>query len=169
MPREIVLLALGALFGLGATMTATVAPAYLNLSTGVAYWLFWGGIALMALIAIDASCLPLWRPRLMSALLFNVGFLFLAAAAISQLSPRSATYPDGNKRIKIIIGTGAPYETVEPVGVNRRRTIRVRIENNTDAEISNGKLQVLNLDPPWRIRIGSLRTASQSALTSIRL
>lgn len=150
MLREITLLALGAIFGLGATMAGAVAPAYFNLSSWAVHWLFWGGIALMTVMAIDTACLLLWRPQLMTALFSNVGLLFLAAAVISQLSPRTATTPVGNKLVQIVIGNGAPYETVEPAGVNRTRTIRVKIENNTDADISNGKLRVLNLDPPYR-------------------
>ena len=150
MLREIILLALGAVFGLGATMTGAVAPAYLNLSSWALHWLFWGGIALMAAMAIDAACLLLWRPQLMTALYFNIGLLFLAAAAVNQLSPRAAVATARGKAVQISMGNGGPYETVEPAGVNRARTIRVKIENNTDAEISNGKVQVLDLDPPYR-------------------
>jgi hypothetical protein len=53
-----------------------------------------------------------------------------------------------SRRIRIIIGTGKYYETVEPVGVNLSRTIRVKIENGTNREISNGRVDILNLDPP---------------------
>jgi hypothetical protein len=63
---------------------------------------------------------------------------------------QATTMPVGSKPIQIVIGHDAPYETVESAGVNRSSTIRVKIENNTDAEISNGKLQVLDLDPPYR-------------------
>ena len=77
MLREIVLLALGAIFGLGATMTAAVAPAYLpNMPPWAVHWLFWGGIALMAIMTVDAGCLILWRPRSMTALFLDLG-LFL--------------------------------------------------------------------------------------------
>ena len=88
MLREIVLLALGAIFGLGATMTAAVAPTYLpNMPPWAVHWLFWGGIALMAIMTVDAGCLILWRPRSMTALFLDLGLFFLAAAAISQFSP----------------------------------------------------------------------------------
>jgi hypothetical protein len=41
--REIILLAVGAVFGLGATMTAAVAPIYLpNMPPWAVHWLFWG-------------------------------------------------------------------------------------------------------------------------------
>ena len=90
MLREIVLLALGAIFGLGATMTAAVAPTYLpNMPPWAVHWLFWGGIALMAIMTVDAGCLILWRPRSMTALFLDLGLFFLAAAAISQFSPYS--------------------------------------------------------------------------------
>jgi hypothetical protein len=150
MLREIIFLALGALFGLGATMAGAVAPTYLNLSSWGEHWLFWGGIALMTVMAIDAASLLLWQPQLMTALLFTTGLLFLAAAAITHLSPRTIERTVASKAILISIGNGAPYETVEPAGVNRTRTFRAKIENNTDIEISNGKLQVINLDPAYR-------------------
>jgi hypothetical protein len=49
---------------------------------------------------------------------------------------------------KIIFGTGHPFETVAVAGVNRSRTVRVKIQNETDAEMSNGMLQLVGLDPP---------------------
>ena len=50
-------------------------------------------------------------------------------------------------RAKIILGTGRPFETVAPSGKNKNRTVRAKIENNTDIEISNGTVRILNLDP----------------------
>jgi hypothetical protein len=55
-----------------------------------------------------------------------------------------------SRRVRIIIGMGKYYETVEPVGANRSRTIRVKIENGTNREIANGRLDILNLDPPGK-------------------
>jgi hypothetical protein len=52
--------------------------------------------------------------------------------------------------VKIIFGTGHPFESVAPAGKNKNRTVRVKIENNTDAEISNGTVNILNLDPPQK-------------------
>jgi hypothetical protein len=49
---------------------------------------------------------------------------------------------------KIIFGTDHPFETVAVAGKNKNRTVRVKIENVTDAEISNGTVSILNLDPP---------------------
>ena len=46
--------------------------------------------------------------------------------------------------------TGHPFETVAPAGKNRNRTVRVKIENVTDAEISNGTVSILSLDPPQK-------------------
>lgn len=51
------------------------------------------------------------------------------------------------KPVQIIIGKDAPFETVEPSGLNRARVVRVKLQNNIPAVISKGKLQVLNLDP----------------------
>lgn len=86
--REIILLSLGALFGLGATITSVAVPAlYPNVPQWVWHWAFWGGIAIMLLIAIDTACLSFWHPRASTALFFNVGLLALAAAGISQTAP----------------------------------------------------------------------------------
>jgi hypothetical protein len=52
------------------------------------------------------------------------------------------------KSAQIVLGTGTPYETIEPHGVTRTCTVRVKLQNNTRTEISNGKLQIRNLDPP---------------------
>jgi hypothetical protein len=62
-------------------------------------------------------------------------------------SRTTASSASKGRPCQIIVGTGAPFETVEPSGVNRTRTVRVKLQNNTDTEISNGKLQLLNLDP----------------------
>jgi hypothetical protein len=52
------------------------------------------------------------------------------------------------RRARIVFGTGHPFETVAPAGKNQNRTVRVKIENIADVEITNGTLSVLNLDPP---------------------
>jgi hypothetical protein len=86
--REIVLLGLGAIFGLGATMAALAAPAhYTNIPPWVWHWLFWSGIALMVLMVVDAACLVSWRPHLSTGILLNIGLAFVAAAVISQYAP----------------------------------------------------------------------------------
>jgi hypothetical protein len=56
--------------------------------------------------------------------------------------------PNTKQPLEIILGTGAPFDVVEPSGVNRTRIVRVKLQNNTDTEISNGTLKLLNLDPP---------------------
>jgi hypothetical protein len=149
--RDFIVLAIGALFGLGATVTAAVAPSYVNLPAWAVHWLFWSGIALMALTAVDAPLVLLWRPQLTAALCFNGGLLLVAAAAISQTSPRVVIARGaGQQSLQIIVGKDVPYETVEAAGVNRRRTIRVKVENNTSTAVSNGALRAINLDPPYR-------------------
>lgn len=52
------------------------------------------------------------------------------------------------KPAQIVIGTGSPYETVEPSGVNRTRIVRAKLQNNTITEISNGEFHLRDLDPP---------------------
>ena len=48
--------AIGAVFGLGATMAAVAAPSHFpNTQPWVWHWLFWGGVAFMTLMASDAD------------------------------------------------------------------------------------------------------------------
>jgi len=65
-------------------------------------------------------------------------------------APRPLTLPATGtaQRVQIIFGTERPFVTVEPAGKNRNRTVRVKIKNLTSAEISNGTVRILNLDPP---------------------
>jgi hypothetical protein len=84
MLKDIILLAIGAIFGLGATMAGAAAPSHFpSTPSWVWYWLFWGGIALMGLMLIDGLWLLVQRPSLKSAGLINIGLLFLAAGIIS--------------------------------------------------------------------------------------
>jgi hypothetical protein len=85
--REFLILAVGALFGLGATMTAMVGPAYLSLPLWSQHWLFWAGIALMALMGLDAIALFFARPSIVTALCANVCVFFFAATLISYFTP----------------------------------------------------------------------------------
>src|SRR5262249_39929768 len=94
MLRELVLVGIGAIFGLGATMAAVAAPSHFpNTPPWVWHWLFWGGIALMALMIVNGFLIALWRPQFWPAVLSNVGVLFLTSAAIAQFSPHSAAVP----------------------------------------------------------------------------
>jgi hypothetical protein len=61
--------------------------------------------------------------------------------------PTAKGLPLAKQPLQIILGTGEPFETVEPSGANRSRTVRVKLQNNTGTEISNGTLKILNLDP----------------------
>jgi hypothetical protein len=82
-------------------------------------------------------------------------FIFVAVKA-----GRHASEPNGgsrlierstsNDRIRLTLTGDGPFSTVATAGVNRRRTVRVKINNNTDHPLSNGTLRVLNLDPPYR-------------------
>jgi internalin A len=88
MLRELVLLTIAALFGLGSVMSALAAPTHFpSTPAWVWHWLFWGGLALMLVMVLDVACLLFWRPRPLAALLANAGLLFLSAAVISQFSP----------------------------------------------------------------------------------
>jgi hypothetical protein len=84
MLKDIILLAIGAVFGLGATMTGVAAPSYFpNAPVWIWHWLFWGGIALMGIMVADGLWLIVQRPPLKSAILINIGLLFISAGLIS--------------------------------------------------------------------------------------
>jgi hypothetical protein len=92
-----------------------------------------------------ASVYPLgWRMAAAGAAgaVVSAALVWVIADINSQSKPPPTV---ANNRIQIILG---PYDTVEPAGINRSRTVRIRIENNTDNEISDGQLDILNLDPP---------------------
>jgi len=153
MLREIVLLTIGALFGLGTVMAALAAPSHFpNAPSWVWHWLFWGGVALMILMVADGAWLLIRRPDWLTAVLMNVGLIFVAAALISFFDARHTTERAKipSNPVQIVLDTKEPFVSVESAGANRRRIVRVKIENNTGVAISNGKLQVLNLDPPYR-------------------
>jgi hypothetical protein len=88
MLRDIVILAIGAFFGLGATVAGVAAPGlFPNTPSWIWYWAFWGGICLMSIMAIDAVWLLSWHLRPVSAVIVNIGLALLAWAAIAQFSP----------------------------------------------------------------------------------
>jgi hypothetical protein len=90
MLKELVLLAIGAIFGPGATMSALAAPAYFpNAPSWAWHWLFWGGIALMTLVAIDGISLIILKPSGPTALLMNAGIVLFSAALINHFSAKS--------------------------------------------------------------------------------
>jgi hypothetical protein len=96
MLREIILLSIGAIFGLGATMVGLAAPSHFpNTSPLVWHWLFWGGITLMALMVVDGALILFWsddgRPKLYPALLLNFAFCLAAVALIWHYSSGAST------------------------------------------------------------------------------
>lgn len=119
---------------------------YLNLvtpetSTVVAFLWEWGVPAIVTAVALH--CYHLSQK--------HWGY------AVQTKSVRSLTMPTplpstaiSQRSAQIIVGTGRPYETVEPSGVNRSRIVRVKVENHTDTEILNGTLKIVNLDPPQK-------------------
>ena len=88
------------------------------------------------------------------------------AAPISQAHLGVRTPQALLQRAKIVFGTRHPFETVDRVGQSMNRTVRVKIKNGSDVEITNGMLQLEGLDPPNKdhidfllrnqIRIGAL-------------
>jgi hypothetical protein len=50
--------------------------------------------------------------------------------------------------LKIVLGQEGDFATVEAVGLNRRKIVRVQIRNNSGNSISNCKLELSTLDPP---------------------
>jgi hypothetical protein len=93
MLRDIVLLGLGAVFGLGTALAAMAAPLYFpNAPSWVWHWMFWIGIALMVLMIADGA-IPLLFGRaihLGPAALANICLFGVAIAVIWQtdISPK---------------------------------------------------------------------------------
>jgi hypothetical protein len=114
--------------------------------------LLWGGIA----VFVACACVlvldyfgPSSRPTFWIGMAIGIALFFGFGIALI-FDGTSQTPQMSKKPIQITFGNGAPFETVAPAGVNRRRIIRVRIDNNTDKAISNGRLDVSDLDPPYR-------------------
>lgn len=87
MLKDLALLGVGAIFGLGATLMSLAAPLYFpNAPRWIWRWLFWGGIVLMLLMIADALVLLKWNGTLRSSLwliiVLNAAFLMLSATAI---------------------------------------------------------------------------------------
>ena len=90
MLKDFIPLAIGAVFGLGTAMASLAAPIYFPSTPQWAlHWLFWGGIFLMILMVFDGAILLFWHPRFTTALLLNIGLLFLASTAIFDTAPRT--------------------------------------------------------------------------------
>ena len=92
MLRTMVLLVVGSLFGLGATVTGAVVPIYIpNMPSWAVHWLFWGGIALVGLMVIDGVLLFFGagslRENWLQVLSINVGCVLVFAGFISYHAP----------------------------------------------------------------------------------
>jgi hypothetical protein len=90
----------------------------------------------------------LWH---VSSYLFNPRSWATKIAALKNIdiSRRQSTQA-GSKPFELSLGTGASYEFIAAIGINRGRTVRVKIRNNTDTLITQGKLFIYDLDPPFR-------------------
>lgn len=86
--KDIVLLAIGAVFGLGATMVSVAVPTYFpNAPSAIWHWLFWGGLALLVLMASDMLILLCFGTKLLGflqGLMVNGGILIAALGIIWQ-------------------------------------------------------------------------------------
>ena len=90
MLKDIILLGIGGVFGLGATMMAAAAPSYINLPHWVWHWLFWGGLVLMMLMIGDAVILLIGGNKFLRigpAALANGAIFAFGSAIIWQTAP----------------------------------------------------------------------------------
>ena len=91
MVRELILLVLGAAFGLGTTLVSQSAPIYIpNAPAWVWHWAFWVGIVIISLMILDLILLLTWSeksPRVAPALLMNMGVFLFAAGLIWHHQP----------------------------------------------------------------------------------
>jgi hypothetical protein len=105
MLKELALLAIPLLFGLGATVSGAVAPVYFpNAPAWTLHWAFWGGICLMILMLIDAVLLFSFRPAILSGILFNAGMVLISSAIIYQTSIKIG-YSSYNSSDHVILRT----------------------------------------------------------------
>jgi hypothetical protein len=94
MVKDIVLLAIGAVFGLGACLMSLAAPLYFpNAPQSVWHWFFWSGLAIMIIMIADAGMLLVYGSRFLRlgpAVVANIALMGLVASAIWQTSyPRA--------------------------------------------------------------------------------
>lgn len=90
MLKEIVLVAIGAAFGLGTALAAMAAPLlFPNAPSWVWHWMFWSGIALMVLMVADGAFLLIFGRALHfgPSALANFALAALAIAVIWQTMP----------------------------------------------------------------------------------
>ena len=64
----------------------------------------------------------------------------LASGSINEVYRKNKA---GNA-VKIVVGSGAPYESVEPAGLNRRQFVRVSLQNKSTIEVANCKLDIVS-------------------------
>jgi len=111
-----------------------------------------GSVVTFSWAAIDGrSPLDVWvlTVVVMAALTVGVNFLIPIIEKIKGPRTDHAFLTNVSTRsVKIFIGVGSPFEIVQPSGVNRTRAVSVKIENNTDDEISDARLEIVSLDPP---------------------
>ena len=77
-------------------------------------------------------------------------------------SAEAETVIQDSKEIRIILETGEPFDSEEPVGKNRRRFCAREAPNDLKVQVGNCKLDIVNLDPPSRDASG--REVSECAL-----
>ena len=92
MLKEIILLAIGVLCGLGVTLVAASAPVHFpSAPPWAVHAAFWAGIALVAIMVVDAVLIFLsqdTRPRLVPGTVINLALGAIALALIWHYSPK---------------------------------------------------------------------------------
>ena len=85
-----------------------------------------------------------------------VALEILSAHKSSVVTSPTSTPTAGQSALQLLVGTGARFESVEVSGVNLTKTIRVKVQNNTDAVITDCRLEIKNIDPAPRWGAGCL-------------
>ncbi len=118
MLRDLILLGIGAVFGLGTALAAMAAPLYFpNAPPWVWHWMFWTGIALMVLMITDGAILFFFGRtfHLGPAALANICLFGLAIALIWQTASPAKQTPSNiavGCRSEVLPKTFGPNESV---------------------------------------------------------
>jgi hypothetical protein len=137
MTKDILVLAIGALFGLGVALVSLAIPTYLpKLPDWVAFWMFWGGLSLMSIMVINVALLYFWWEQQGSkvgpTLLINLGLCLIIAGLVWNYTGQG----DLNSKfsglyVYALTGMGTLQAGLQNKGAERLHNVRIDIMPQT--------------------------------------